>query len=92
MRYAFIAEKRVAFPVAALCRVMRVSRSGFYGSSPSPRPSGSAATRASLRRRAPCLPSTRGGTVALACAANFGNVATSSARRGSRGSCGRTVS
>lgn len=31
MRYAFIAEKRVAFPVAALCRVMRVSRSGFYG-------------------------------------------------------------
>jgi len=31
MRYAFIAEKRVAFPVAALCRAMRVSRSGFYG-------------------------------------------------------------
>src|SRR5690606_25789069 len=31
MRYAFIAEKRVAFPVAARCRAMRVSRSGFYG-------------------------------------------------------------
>ncbi len=30
MRYAFIAEKRVAFPVAALCRVLCVSRSGFY--------------------------------------------------------------
>lgn len=30
MRYAFIAEKRVAFPVAVLCRVLGVSRSGFY--------------------------------------------------------------
>ncbi len=30
MRYAFISEKRVAFPVAVLCRVMCVSRSGFY--------------------------------------------------------------
>lgn len=30
MRYAFIAEKSVAFPVSVLCRVMCVSRSGFY--------------------------------------------------------------
>ena len=30
MRYAFVEAKRVAFPVAALCRVMGVSRSGFY--------------------------------------------------------------
>ncbi len=30
MKYAFIAEKQVAFPVAALCRVLAVSRSGFY--------------------------------------------------------------
>jgi transposase InsO family protein len=30
VRYAFIAEKRVAFPVAVLCRVLCVSRSGFY--------------------------------------------------------------
>lgn len=30
MRYAFIAEKKVAFPVAVLCRVLCVSRSGFY--------------------------------------------------------------
>ena len=30
MRYAFIAEKRVAFPVAVMCRVLGVSRSGFY--------------------------------------------------------------
>ncbi len=30
MRYAFIAEKRVAFPIAVLCRVLCVSRSGFY--------------------------------------------------------------
>ena len=30
MRFAFIAEKRVAIPVAVLCRVLGVSRSGFY--------------------------------------------------------------
>jgi transposase InsO family protein len=30
VRYAFIAEKRVAFPIAVLCRVLCVSRSGFY--------------------------------------------------------------
>lgn len=30
MRYAFISEKRVAFPVTALCRALGVSRSGFY--------------------------------------------------------------
>ena len=27
MKYAFIAEKQVAFPVAVLCRVLDVSRS-----------------------------------------------------------------
>lgn len=32
MKFAFIAEKRVAFPVAALCRVLSVSPSGFYAS------------------------------------------------------------
>ena len=30
MRYAFISEKQVAFPIAVLCRVLDVSRSGFY--------------------------------------------------------------
>jgi putative transposase len=30
VKFAFIAEKQVAFPVAALCRVLCVSRSGFY--------------------------------------------------------------
>lgn len=30
MRYAFISEKKVAFPIAVLCRVLCVSRSGFY--------------------------------------------------------------
>jgi len=30
VRYAFIAEKKVAFPVAVLCRALCVSRSGFY--------------------------------------------------------------
>ncbi len=30
MKYAFIAEKQVAFPGSVLCRVLDVSRSGFY--------------------------------------------------------------
>ena len=30
MKFAFIAEKRVAYSVAVLCRVLCVSRSGFY--------------------------------------------------------------
>ena len=30
MRVAFIAERQVAFPIAVLCRVLDVSRSGFY--------------------------------------------------------------
>ena len=30
MRYAFIREKSVAFPMAAMCRVLGVSTSGFY--------------------------------------------------------------
>ena len=30
MRFAFIQEQRVAFPIRALCEVMQVSRSGFY--------------------------------------------------------------
>jgi len=46
MRYAFIAEKRVAFPVAVLCRVLSVSRSGLYGYLGQPE------TRCQRRRRA----------------------------------------
>lgn len=30
MKYAFIQEKRVAYPVAVMCHVLGVSRSGFY--------------------------------------------------------------
>jgi transposase InsO family protein len=30
VRYAFIAEKQVAYSIAVLCRVLEVSRSGFY--------------------------------------------------------------
>jgi transposase InsO family protein len=30
VKFAFIAERKVAFPVAVLCRVLEVSRSGFY--------------------------------------------------------------
>ncbi len=32
MKYAFISEKKVAFPIAVLCRVMAVSPSGYYAS------------------------------------------------------------
>lgn len=32
MKFAFIAEKKVAFPVAVLCRVLAVSASGYYAS------------------------------------------------------------
>ena len=31
MKYAFVRDHRTEFPVAAMCRVLRVSRSGFYG-------------------------------------------------------------
>lgn len=32
MKFAFISEKKVAFPVAVLCRVLAVSPSGYYAS------------------------------------------------------------
>ena len=32
MKFAFISEKKVAFPVAVLCRVLAVSASGYYAS------------------------------------------------------------
>lgn len=32
MKFAFVSEKKVAFPIAVLCRVMGVSPSGFYAS------------------------------------------------------------
>jgi putative transposase len=32
MKFAFISEKRVAFPIAVLCRVLAVSPSGYYAS------------------------------------------------------------
>lgn len=31
MKYAFILVSEVAFPVAAMCRALGVSTSGFYG-------------------------------------------------------------
>ena len=30
MKFAFVSEEKVAFPVAALCRLLEVSASGFY--------------------------------------------------------------
>ena len=37
MKFAFISEEKVAFPVAALCRLMAVSPSGFYAAQERPR-------------------------------------------------------
>lgn len=36
MKFAFIAAKEVAFPVVAMCRVLGVSRSGYYASANRP--------------------------------------------------------
>ena len=33
MKFAFISEEKVAFPVAVLCRVLAVSTSGYYATS-----------------------------------------------------------
>ena len=30
MKFAFIEEKKVAFPVEPMCRILGVSRSGYY--------------------------------------------------------------
>ncbi len=30
MRFAFIEEEKASFPVALMCRVLKVSRAGFY--------------------------------------------------------------
>jgi hypothetical protein len=30
VRFAFIAEEKVAFPLRLLCRTLQVSRAGFY--------------------------------------------------------------
>ena len=37
MKFAFIAEEKVAFPVAVLCRLMAVSPSGYYATRGRPR-------------------------------------------------------
>jgi putative transposase len=37
MKFAFISEEKVAFPVAVLCRVLAVSTSGYYASCERPR-------------------------------------------------------
>jgi putative transposase len=38
MKFAFIAARDVAFPVSAMCRVLGVTRSGFYARQKRPRP------------------------------------------------------
>ena len=37
MKFAFISEERVAFPVAVLCRILAVSPSGYYAAHRRPR-------------------------------------------------------
>ena len=36
MKFAFISEEKVAFPIAVLCRVLAVSASGFHASEARP--------------------------------------------------------
>jgi putative transposase len=37
VKFAFISEEKVAFPVAVLCRLLAVSPSGFYATQGRPR-------------------------------------------------------
>jgi len=37
VKFAFISEEKVAFPVAVLCRLLSVSPSGFYASQRPPK-------------------------------------------------------
>lgn len=53
MKYAWIREHRDSFPVAVMCEVLQVSKSGYYGSidrPPSPRAERQARIRDSVRR------------------------------------------
>ena len=53
MRYAFVARERAQFPLTVLCRLLRVSRSGFHdylGRQVRPGPDKEAAVRRDLKR------------------------------------------
>ena len=53
MKYAWIKDQRDSFPVRTMCRILRVSRSGFYkwlGSKPSPRAQRSETIKAAVRK------------------------------------------
>ena len=50
MRFAFIAQYREVFPVDLMCRVLKVSRSGYYAWSERP-PSATAQRREELMPR-----------------------------------------
>lgn len=60
MRYAFVARERAHFPVAVLCRLLGISRSGFHdylARENSPRPDKDAVLRRALKR---CHAASRG--------------------------------
>jgi len=45
MKFAFIQAEKASFPVAVLCRVLQVSRQGFYASQSRPEPARQVADR-----------------------------------------------
>ena len=74
MRFAFIAAEKACFPVALMCRILAVSRAGFYA----------------WRRRPPARRTCQDRTLAVAVAAIYAvtiRIAVASTRAGITSSC-----
>jgi hypothetical protein len=50
VKFAFIQAEKATFPVTVLCRVLQVSRAGFYAAHQRPRPGRAHQAREGLRR------------------------------------------
>ena len=67
MKFAFIAARDVAFPVSAMCRVLGVTRSGFYAWQKRPRPARAKSDAQLAERLLPCICAVAARMAALAC-------------------------